>query len=138
MGFFGAYMYAEGRWSDVDMDDEVSTPAEPWMFVLIYDGDIGTVRYAPSGEAAGEAFVGFTPRVYFDDENASRPTDPARESHGLAAWARAVVGSEVDASQVASFLASDDSDDSDGVVETHLAELLTYLGLTLPADLAPN
>lgn len=146
MGFFGAYLYANGRWSDVDLDGAVPTPADPWMFVVVHDSDIGTIRYAPAGVGSGEAFVGFTPRSYFEDESASRPTDTVRESRGLAAWVQGVLGSDLDAPEIESFLANDDDDldesdelhAADVFAEIKLARLLAYLGLPLPAELESN
>ena len=57
-----------------------------WLGVCIYDSDIAEVRYEPAGPGSGTAFLGFTPRAYYEDESASAPADVARETAGLASW----------------------------------------------------
>src|SRR5262245_9123516 len=91
MGFFGTYLFSGDSWSEVDLA-AVPELVEPWLFVGVHDSDLTTVRYAPSGPGTGVAFLGFTPRTYFEDETASEPTDIGREAEGLAAWSGAVGG----------------------------------------------
>lgn len=146
MGFFGAYMYADGRWSETDPDAGPSAPpAEPWLTVSVHDSDWAAVRYAPAGPGTGEAFLGMTPRVYFEDDEASAPTDPSREASGLAAWASATGAAAVDAATMERFLAGDDDEepdpdadvpDEDVFVELKCRRFLAALGLPVPADLA--
>jgi hypothetical protein len=54
--------------------------------VNIHDSDIATVRYELHGPGSGTAYLGYTPRTYFDDESASEPADVLREAEGLALW----------------------------------------------------
>lgn len=146
MGFFGAYLYANAAWSEIDFDaPQTVEQSEPWLSLVIHDSDIATVRYAPSGHGIGEAFIGITPRVYFEDESASAPTDPSREAHGLLEWAHAASpDSPIDVATLMAFLASDDEredtvddelDDADIFVEIKSAQFLKALGLDLPGDL---
>jgi len=119
---------------------------EPWLHIEIHDSDIGIIRYGPSGNGSGLAFVGITPRIYFEDPTASPPTDPDREALGLAGWAEGAVGRDFDAlrSAIRPYLAEDvesecdasdddELDDSDIFVEVKAARLLTTLGMTPPA-----
>lgn|GEM_PF-782130 len=148
MGWFGDYLYADGEWSDVDLDDPPSTdPAEPWLLLQIHDSDFAIVRYAPEGDGSGEAYIGCTPRSYFEDDDASAPTDVAAEARGLAAWARVLPAqTAADPEQVAGLLAGDDDpdpveDDDDeradeGIfVEVKCLRFLDMLGSGLPREL---
>ncbi|MDQ1292622.1 MAG: hypothetical protein QG608_502 [Actinomycetota bacterium] len=60
--------------------------AEPWLLVDIHDSDIATITYRPAGLGTGVAYLGCAPRTYFEDLQASAPTDVAREAAGLATW----------------------------------------------------
>ncbi len=156
MGFFGAQLWADGVWTEVDQTGEpFDAPDEPWLFVSIHDSDIAAVQYAPPGDGTGQAFLGFTPRDYFDDPRASDPTDPVREGLGLAAWARRACGAAVEPATVERFLAVDDPDDpndpnepgdagdvdlteldeAEVFVEVKVAHFLAALGLSIPATL---
>ncbi len=85
MGVFGTYLFDGTRWTEQDSEDE-PTAAGPWLWIDIHDSDVATVKYRPIGPGTGIAFLGFTPRVYFEDDSASDPTDVDREANGLAAW----------------------------------------------------
>src|ERR671930_2537838 len=85
MGFFGRYMYDGSRWMSWSGDSLPGLP-EPWLWIDIHDSDITTVCYRPSGHATGTAYLGCTPRTYFENEGASAPTDVTREAAGLAEW----------------------------------------------------
>jgi hypothetical protein len=147
VGFFGAYLYADGSWTEVDPDGaESATPVTPWLFLSIHDSDVATVRYAPSGSGTGEAFLGNTPRNYWENPDASAPTNPALEADGLASWTRvAQTGAAPAAETIEAFLASDedegpdddaDAPDEDVFVELKCVRFLGALGLPLPRDLA--
>ena len=146
MGFFGTYEYTQAGWSACDPDAGPSD-AEPRLWLDIHDSDFATVAYAPSGPGSGIAYLGYSPRVYFDMDEASAPTDPAREALGLATWIGAFQPAvEIDSKQatIAAFLASDEvpdeevdsDDDADVFVEIKAARFLAELGLPLPEDLA--
>ena len=150
MGFFGGFVFDGQAWADWDPDAD-STPsiAEPWLSVLIHDSDIATIGFSPAGGGLGLAYLGTTPRVYFEDDHASAPTDVAREAAALGEWRSDL---EVEPSRtpaewaavIEPFLASDhdpepsedgDLADADTFVEVKTVQLLRALGLPLPADL---
>jgi hypothetical protein len=146
VGFFGTYLYSEGAWSTVDPD--AFRGAEPLLRVDIHDSDFTTVTYAPRGIGTGTAYLGFTPRTYFDIEDASAPTDVDLEGRGLAAW-WALHHPEATAEdqltkqrEITAFLAADEelsdeelSDDADVFVEIKTARFLAAMGLPSPPDL---
>lgn len=134
MGFFGTYLFEGGRWAAADSSREA---VEPWLFLNIYDSDIATVMYRPTGAGTGIAFLGCTPRTYFDDISASSPTDTGMESLGLATWWATQHGSDDaarDAKQqeLLTYLADDDEAGADSV-EVTAGRFLAALGLPLPA-----
>src|SRR5262245_64798197 len=100
MGFFGAYIFDSGNWAEVGPDSDANV-VEPWLFVNIHDSDVATVMYGPVGPGSGTAFLGWTPRTYFEDDSASAPTDVTREAEGLAAWWAAYHGGASQAAQTA-------------------------------------
>ncbi|MBV1853022.1 hypothetical protein [Catellatospora tritici] len=118
MGFFGTYRYDGTRWHELPRPD-LSPAEEPWLLVYIHDSDVGMVHYRPTGTGSGVAYLGHTPRTYFDDPGASAPTDVAREAAALAAWwALARGGVDPDAvaakeRELAGYLAADEDPDAD-------------------------
>ncbi|MEU4238390.1 hypothetical protein [Actinoplanes sp. NPDC026619] len=155
MGFFGTYLYDGEQWHDAEPD---SRPAgdHPWMLLDIHDSDFTIVTYAPPGAGTGIAYLGVTPRTYFEDDSASAPTDVIRESAGLAAWWATLHpgGGEVLAKQeqLVTFLAQDvdpedddlddgddadvdDLDDAEVFVEIKTARFVSALDLPLPPAL---
>ncbi|GAA5014810.1 hypothetical protein [Actinopolymorpha pittospori] len=153
MGFFGTYAYDGSRW----VAGQSQPVAEPWLQLDIHDSDITTVRYRPVGSGTGVAYLGTTPRTYFEDQIASAPTDVAREAAGLANWWAQLRGgvNEVERSdkeaELAGYLAYDEDpaeidldededvdqlDDAEIFVEVKTARFLETLGLPLPEDLA--
>jgi hypothetical protein len=148
MGFFGTYEFSESGWSPGDPEGPSTVSFGLW--VDIHDSDFATIKYTPAGPGTGAAYLGYTPLVYFDVEDASVPTDTAREALGLATWAAALGSSNPDVdlgakqAALATFLASDDvpiedreiEDDADVFVEIKTAQLLVELGLPLPDELS--
>jgi len=157
VGFFGAYVWDGSDWHDFDPDADESPSCAPfWLSVAIHDSDFATVRYAPAGSGSGAAYLGYTPRAYFDDESASAPTDVLREADGLATWLARQQGRSDDAvlrELIVSFLAedrpeqldsgdeevddADDLDEADIFVEVKVARFLMAVGLSVPDEL-PN
>jgi hypothetical protein len=163
MGFFGTYLFG-AAWTQVSKGEEPLIPP-PWLLIDIHDSDFTTVRYAPRGSGSGIAFLGDTPRSYFDDERESAPTDVAREAEALAAWWARHHGIDDEGlraakrHELAGYLAADldpdddedfDSDDdfeddfedepdppplADIFVEVKTGLFLRALGLPLPEDL---
>jgi len=130
MGLSGRFAYADGQWR------HDPSPIPPYLVVDIHDSDIATVDYAPPGEGCGRCFLGFEPRIYFEEESANKPLDVRAEGQALAVWARAVTGVAVEPGSVESLLASPDGDDPDDVfVEETVMRLTDLLGLPRP-DLA--
>jgi hypothetical protein len=145
MGLFATWQY-DGAWIHVAPDSEPSG-TEPCLWLGIHDSDFVTVKYRPVGSGTGIAFLGFTPRTYFEDEEASPPTDTARESLGLAQWwtvnRAPAVDLDTKAAELQVFLAEDldpdafeeDLDEDDIFVERKAERFLQALGLPLPPDL---
>jgi hypothetical protein len=152
MGFFGTYLFDGTRWSEQQPEDE-PTAAAPWLLVDVHDSDIATVKYSPTGPGTGIAYLGFTPRMYFEDDSASAPTDVSKEADGLATWWGGLHPGTDEAerraksTELRAFLAADeapidtdngdsaDSDDADVFVEIKTARFLDALGLPKPDGL---
>jgi hypothetical protein len=156
VGFFGAYVFDGGTWHSFDPDsDQVPDFAGRWLSVHIHDSDFAIVRYQPAGLGSGTAYLGCTPRTYFEDESASAPTDVLREAEGLTAWLALQQGTSDTAELrelVASFHADDaqeqlladdpdladdtgDPDDEDIFVEVKVSKFLNAVSLPVPAEL---
>jgi hypothetical protein len=153
VGFFGTYLFDGRHWTSHQADDETPADDKPWLLVDIHDSDIATVIYRPIGSGSGVAFLGFTPRTYFEDPDASEPTDVTREARGLAQWwARHHGGSDpeqgVKATELITFLAADHGpaeldrdddrnlDDGEVFVEVKAARFIAALDLPPINDLS--
>lgn len=146
MGLFATWAYDDRGWRHV-APNAAPTGTEPWLWLDIHDSDLVTVRYAPCGSAAGVAYLGFTPRTYWEDDDASEPTDTAREALGLAHWwaARQPAGADeaAKAAELRPLLAEDlpgdeldeDLSEDDIFVERRTERFLAALGVPLPPDL---
>jgi hypothetical protein len=148
MGFFGTYAFEHGRWKTLS-EGELPPLEEPFLWIDIHDSDITSVVYAPAGPGTGVAYLGLTPRTYFENPNASDPTDVLREAAGLAAWWALHNSGDVTAKQadLLGYLAEDeepgdfsveegeDVEDADVFVEIKTARFLAALGLPVPHDL---
>jgi hypothetical protein len=130
--------------------------AEPWLQIYIHDSDFTAVTYRPTGAGSGSAYLGDTPRTYFQDEDASPLTDVEREAVGLTQWWSLVHGATAEEHtspkqvQIRRFLAADlalesladDGDDAESIededvfVEIKTGAFLTTLDLPLPQGLA--
>ncbi|WP_306209787.1 hypothetical protein [Actinoplanes sp. RD1] len=156
MGFFGNFLFAGGAWASYDYEEQLPEAGEPWLAVTVHDSDVATVSYQPAGAGSGVAYLGLTPRTYFESADASPPTDVAREAAGLAAWWAALTGAATAArrakeAELAEYLAEDiepdidldeeldvdELDDAELFVEIKTALFLRALGLPLPAELEP-
>src|SRR5258708_4054810 len=166
MGFFGGYIFDGHSWVEFE-PSSATTPevGSRWLKVVIFDSDLADISYHPAGPGTGVAYLGYTPRAYFEDESASAPTDVECEAAGLAAWVAVHQGGGDETALqdlIAPFLAADDDDDEDEAeepegawaddepdpgdddedlddadtfVEVKLARLFTSIGLPLPDDL---
>lgn len=152
VGFFGTYAYEHGSWKTLS-EGELPPLDEPSLWIDIHDSDITSVVYAPVGPGSGVAYLGLTPRTYFENPNASDPTDVLREAAGLAAWWALHNSGDVAAKQaeLLEFLASDENpddfewnededvdmiDDGEVFVEVKTQRFLAALGLPVPYDLS--
>ena len=133
MGLFGTFTYSGGEWTSAE-------PTEPYLVVDVHDSDIATVDYRPAADASGRCYLGFQPRVYFEDPTASPPVDNAAEARGLVAWTRQVTGRSIEPDDVAALLATDDedADPEDLFVEETVVRLLELSGLPVPEELLPE
>ncbi|MBB3676001.1 hypothetical protein [Modestobacter versicolor] len=134
MGMFGTFTYSAGSWTGTD------SPTEPVLVIDVHDSDIATVDYRPAVDAAGRCYLGYQPRVYFEDPAASDPVDNDAEARGLARWARTATGRDVDPDDVLALLAPDDedADPEDLFVEDTVRRLLELAGLPVPEELLPE
>ena len=152
VGFFGTYAYEHGSWKTLS-EGELPPLDEPSLWIDIHDSDITSVVYAPVGPGSGVAYLGLTPRTYFENPNASDPTDVLREAAGLAAWWALHNSGDVAAKQaeILGFLASDENpddfewnededvdmiDDGEVFVEVKTQRFLAALGLPVPYHLS--
>jgi hypothetical protein len=130
MGFSATWVFADGGWS------QAAPASGPYLVVEIHDSDIATVDYAPS-DGAGRFHLGFQPRDYFEDPDASERYDLDAEATAFVTWARKVHGADVEVGHIRSLLAEDGEEEpDDAFVEETVVRLLKLLGLPLPGDLA--
>jgi hypothetical protein len=132
MGFFGTYLYAQNRWSEHSAGF-LPTVTEPWLLVDIHDSDFTIVTYRPAGPGSGVAYLGITPRDYFEDPTASEPTDVTGEAAGLAFWWTQMhsTGDGAKAGQLATFLAADEPAGVD-VLLPQVVQIAFGLGVDKP------
>jgi hypothetical protein len=130
MGYFGTFIYRGGAW--LEHSEE---PGE--LVVDIHDSDIATVDYRPAPPGRGRFYLGYQPRAYFDDPDASRPVDVPAEVDGFVGWAAGTLGVAPSAEEVRELVAGDDAEKpADDFVEDSAARLIRLLGLPLPPALA--
>jgi hypothetical protein len=134
MGFFGTFAFSGGTWTSG------GPPSEPYLVIDVHDSDIASVDYRPAVDAGGRFYLGFQPRVYFEDPTASAPVDTDAEARGFAHWTRLVTGRTIDPRDVTALLAPDDEDDEpeDLFVEDTVTRLLQLAGLPVPEDLSSD
>jgi hypothetical protein len=149
MGFFGQFHFDGTAWTQPKDDAQ-----PPWLTVEIHDSDFATITYDPAGPGTGVAYLGETPRTYFEDETASEPTDVPREAAGLAEWwsgvndmadvwdkERELVGYLAEDGDEMAEAPADDLDDLDEIadedifIEVRTAQFLAALDLPVPDDL---
>ena len=124
---FGKFAYSAGRWTT----DGPS--AVPFLLVDIHDSDIATVDYRAADASGGRFFLGYEPRVYFEEPDAGPPVDVHAESEGFARWLLESEGRAVDPAEVRRLMAAPDgAPPQEDVVEETLEKLLTLAGLPLP------
>jgi hypothetical protein len=127
VGFFGKLAYSDGRWSTG------GPTAVPFLLVDVHDSRIATVDYRAADATGGRFFLGYEPRIYFDEPDAGNPVDTHAESEGFARWVRDAEGTDVDPAEVQQLMASPDgAPPADEVVEQTVERLVALAGLPLP------
>ncbi len=123
---FGKFAYSAGRWSTD------GPTAVPFLLVDVHDSNIATVDYRAADASGGRFFLGYEPRVYFEEPDAGAPVDVDAEAEGFARWLRDAAGREVEPAEVRRLMAAPDgAPPEDVVVEETVTRLLTLAGLPL-------
>ena len=78
----------------------------PFLLVDVHDSRIATIDHRRADAGGGRFFLGYEPRIYFEEPDASPPIDVDAEATGFAAWARETTGTELDPAEVRPLLAS--------------------------------
>ena len=105
----------------------------PFLMIDVHDSHIATVDYRAADATGGRFFLGYEPRLYFDEPDAGTPVDTRAEAEGFARWVRDSEGTDVDAGDVQQLMASPDgAPPGDEVVEQTVERLLGLAGLPLP------
>ena len=124
MGLFGTFAYSAGRWSTA------GPTAVPFLLIDIHDSDIATVDYRFADASGGRFFLGYEPRIYFEEPDGAVPVDTRAEADGFARWARQAEGTDVDPGEVQALMAAaDGAPPTDEVVEETVDTLLALAGL---------
>ena len=127
MGLFGTFAYSAGRWS------REGPTAVPFLLVDVHDSDIATVDYRSADASGGRFFLGYEPRVYFEEPDGAAPVDTGAEAEGFARWVRGTTGRDVDPADVRQLMASPEGEPpGDDVVEVAVERLLALAGLPAP------
>src|SRR3954470_24732745 len=72
MGLLGTFAYSAGRWS-------TGRPtAVPFLLIDVHDSRVATVDYRAADATGGRFFLGYEPRIYFEEPDASAPLAPRR------------------------------------------------------------
>jgi hypothetical protein len=127
VGFFGKFSYSAGRWSTA------GPTAVPFLLVDVHDSRIATVDYRAADASGGRFFLGYEPRIYFEEPDAGPPVDTRAESEGFARWVLEAEGRTVDATEVEQLLASPaGAPPEDDSVEQTVVRLAALAGLPAP------
>ena len=127
MGYFGKLAYSDGRWSTG------GPTAVPFLLVDVHDSDIATVDYRAADASGGRFYLGYEPRIYFEEPGAGDPVDTSAEAAGFTRWAKEASGTDVDPDEVQGLMASPSgAPPEDEVVEQTVEKLLALAGLPLP------
>ena len=128
MGLFATLAYSDGRWN------RGRPTAVPFLLVDVHDSDIATVDCRFADATGGRFFLGYEPRVYFEQPDAAPPVDAAAEAAGFAHWVREATGGAVHADDVQRLLAHPHgAEPEDDVVEETVDRLVALAGLP-PVD----
>jgi hypothetical protein len=123
VGLFATLAYSDGRWT------RGRPTAVPFLLVDVHDSDIATVDYRFVDATGGRFFLGYEPRVYFEQPDAAPPVDAPVEAAGFARWVREAVDRDVDPDDVQRLMAASGSAPPDEVVELTVDRLVALAGL---------
>ena len=127
MGSLGKLAYSDGRWTFG------GPSAVPFLLVDVHDSDIATIDYRAADASGGRFYLGYEPRIYFEEPDAGHPVDTRAEAQGFADWVRDTEGADVDPTDVQRLMASPDgAPPSHDFVEETVEKLLALAGLPLP------
>ena len=127
MGLFGKFTYSADRWSTD------GPTAVPFLIIDVHDSRIATVDYRAADASGGRFYLGYEPRMYFEEPDAGDPVDTAAESEGFARWVLEAEGRTVDPTEVQRLMASPDgAPPEDEVVEDTVVRLVMLAGLPGP------
>ena len=128
MGLFATLAYSDGRWT------RGRPTAVPFLLVDVHDSDLATVDYRFADATGGRFFLGYEPRIYFEQPDAASPVDAGSEATGFARWAREATDRDVDPDDVRRLMAAPDgAPPEDEVVEQTVDRLIALAGLP-PVD----
>jgi hypothetical protein len=127
VGLFGKFAYSAGRWS------RNGPTAVPFLIVDVHDSRIATVDYRAADATGGRFFLGYEPRIYFEEPDAGAPVDTAAEADGFAHWVLEAEGRVVDPSEVQHLMAAPDgAPPQDEIVQDTVVRLAALAGLPAP------
>ena len=127
MGYSGKLAYSDGRWSTG------GPTAVPFLLIDVHDSHIATVDYRAADASGGRFFLGYEPRIYFEEPGDGDPVDTSTEAEGFVRWAREASGGDVDPADVQRLMASPSgAPPEDEVVELTVEKLVALAGLPLP------
>jgi hypothetical protein len=127
VGYFGKLSYSDGRWNTG------GPTAVPFLLIDVHDSDIATVDYRAADATGGRFFLGYEPRIYFEEPDAGAPVDTRAEAEGFARWVRDAGGTDVEPAAVEDLMAAPDgAPPEDEVVEQTVERLLALAGLPSP------
>ena len=127
MGLFGKFSYSAGRWSTE------GPSAVPFLIVDVHDSRIATVDYRAADASGGRFFLGYEPRIYFEEPDASDPVDTGAEAEGFTRWVLEAAGRTVAPADVRHLRASPDgAPPEDEVVQDTVVRLAGLAGLPAP------
>ena len=99
----------------------------------MHDSRIATVDYRSADATGGRFFLGYEPRIYFEEPDAGSPVDTAAEADGFARWALEAEGATVEPAAVERLMASPDgAPPEDEVVQDTVVRLAALAGIPAP------
>jgi hypothetical protein len=125
---FATLAYSDGRWQ------RGRPTAVPFLLVDVHDSDLATVDYRFADASGGRFYLGYEPRVYFEEPDAAPPVDAPAEAAGFARWAREAAERDLDPAEVLPLMAgSGGAPPDDEGVELTVDRLVALAGLP-PVD----